>query len=683
MATTAVLNLPDSGPTLVLNMIVKNESKIITRLIDSVASVIDSYAICDTGSTDGTPKIIQDHFKNKYPHIKGTVFTHAWKNFGHNRTKALKSAKGLGDYALLVDADMIVNITNEFDKKTLNQKTHWVKQMDGELVYYIPRIVRTDADLKYVCYTHEYLDSNTDAATAPHAKGIWITHVGDGGAKADKFERDLVLLEKQRKDNICPSRTEFYLGQTYLCKGDYKKAIEAYHKRIEHGGWDEEIWYSWYQIGNCYRNLKDMPNAINAWLTAYQVIPQRSENIYQICKHYQETSQYHLAYQMYLWGKQIAYPVIHTLFIESDIYNWGFDWLYSIMAAYANPGDQDVPIVFKRLLGSKCPYQDTIKSNFQYYRHSCALQTAVGCQITAVSFDDTFCQDIQNIECIPMSHSTPSIVNLKNGNYGVNVRLHNYSVSDKCEYTIHDKNQQITTINKYIELDGTDLNKRVKEHMFEEAPTDLKYKGIEDLRLFQRESDSVIVYAGNTNMHGHMRVSTGIYDPSKSTLSRIESPSPSVPPRDCEKNWVFVGDATNRMIRDWRNSQGVMDIGVVDEKTGIFETTSNPSVPSLFQHFRGSTNGCLFGKDLFYVVHIVSHEKSLRKYYHMMVTLDHKTLEVKQTSNLFTFENCDIEYCLGLVVEYDRVSMTYSTWDKTSHLAVYDKNNLFAQICLQ
>ena len=41
-------------PTICLNMIVKNESKIITRLFDSVLSIIDTYCICDTGSNDNT-----------------------------------------------------------------------------------------------------------------------------------------------------------------------------------------------------------------------------------------------------------------------------------------------------------------------------------------------------------------------------------------------------------------------------------------------------------------------------------------------------------------------------------------------------------------------------------------------------------------------------------------------------
>ena len=50
------------SPTICLNMIVKNESKIITRLFDTVLHIIDTYCICDTGSTDNTVEIIKKYF---------------------------------------------------------------------------------------------------------------------------------------------------------------------------------------------------------------------------------------------------------------------------------------------------------------------------------------------------------------------------------------------------------------------------------------------------------------------------------------------------------------------------------------------------------------------------------------------------------------------------------------------
>jgi glycosyltransferase involved in cell wall biosynthesis len=73
-----------ANPKLCLNMIVKNESKIIRRLLESVAPILDMYCICDTGSTDNTVKLIESFFKSK--NIPGKVVHEPFQNFEYNRS---------------------------------------------------------------------------------------------------------------------------------------------------------------------------------------------------------------------------------------------------------------------------------------------------------------------------------------------------------------------------------------------------------------------------------------------------------------------------------------------------------------------------------------------------------------------------------------------------------------------
>ena len=96
-------------PTICLNMIVKNESKIIARLLGSVFNIIDSYCICDTGSTDDTVTKITDFFMSK--NIPGKIIMEPFKNFEYNRNIAIQSAIGMSDFLLLMDADMILDLT--------------------------------------------------------------------------------------------------------------------------------------------------------------------------------------------------------------------------------------------------------------------------------------------------------------------------------------------------------------------------------------------------------------------------------------------------------------------------------------------------------------------------------------------------------------------------------------------
>jgi glycosyltransferase involved in cell wall biosynthesis len=100
---------PNSVPKLCLNMIVKNESRIIRRLLESVANVIDAYCICDTGSTDDTIQIINDFFKERGIH--GNITREPFRDFAHNRSFSLKQCESMQvDYILLLDADMIFQL---------------------------------------------------------------------------------------------------------------------------------------------------------------------------------------------------------------------------------------------------------------------------------------------------------------------------------------------------------------------------------------------------------------------------------------------------------------------------------------------------------------------------------------------------------------------------------------------
>ena len=106
--------------------VAKNESKIITRLFDSVLSIIDCYCICDTGSTDNTKKVITAYFEEK--NIPGKIIEREFKNFGWNRTEALKAAKNMASYLLLLDADMKMVIKPEFDKSKLTIPVYSIQQ---------------------------------------------------------------------------------------------------------------------------------------------------------------------------------------------------------------------------------------------------------------------------------------------------------------------------------------------------------------------------------------------------------------------------------------------------------------------------------------------------------------------------------------------------------------------------
>jgi glycosyltransferase involved in cell wall biosynthesis len=78
-------------PTICLTMIVKNESKVIRRCIDSVKDYINYWVIVDTGSTDGTQDLVKE-IMDEYG-IPGELHERPWVDFGHNRTRVFNMLK--------------------------------------------------------------------------------------------------------------------------------------------------------------------------------------------------------------------------------------------------------------------------------------------------------------------------------------------------------------------------------------------------------------------------------------------------------------------------------------------------------------------------------------------------------------------------------------------------------------
>ena len=676
MILTQNISVP---PTLCLNMIVKNESKIITRLFDSVASIIDCYCICDTGSSDNTIELIKTYFENK--NIPGIIVSEPFKNFAHNRNFALKSALGMSDYVLLMDADMILEIKN-FNKKNLqNYDSCYILQGNNNFYYQNLRIVKNNELFNYVGVTHEYISTpNNNKLLHIEKYQLFITDYGDGGCKNDKFERDIKLLT----DGIIaePNNSEryhFYLANSYHDIGNFEKAIETYEKRIKIGGWEQEIWYSYYRIGLCYKNLGKISDAVFNWMCAYDYLPVRVENLYEIINHYRNTSKSKLAEIFYNIAKQSLEKNKNVnkdffLFLHNDVYTYKLDYEFTIFAAYVgtnNINDQVVTIL------NNCndnSINNNLFSNMKFYKDLLK-------PLQIINFGNIFVQSINDIDNIFYSSSSSLINNPYENGYLMNVRYVNYLIDNDGKYLNCDKH--IISQNKYIKL-STDF-KIINESLLEFNFEDRRYIGIEDIRLFYDFSSNKILFIG-TGYHKNntIGVVTGDYIVSENKLSSINEITPfchSV----CEKNWVFVNIKQSiNVIYKWYPLQ----ICKINQEKKTLDLIETKEMPSFFSHARGSTCGFSYIKntriegndninisigeeEIWFILHMVSYENP-RHYYHVFAVFD-ESMNLLRYSAPFKFYTEPIEYCLGLIVEDERVLITYSVWDRETKLGIYDK----------
>lgn len=312
-------------------MIVKNESKIIERLLTTVLPIIDSYCISDTGSTDNTIEIIETFMKKH--NIPGEVYTEPFKNFGYNRDHALQRAAKWGKYALLLDADMKLVILPSFDKTTLTADSYQIIQKNPTIQYYNTRILRTDIGAQCVCPTHEYYKLPPGASQG-QLDSLYIDDIGDGGSKTNKFQRDIQLLTEGIAEDPLNPRYHFYLANSYRDLGNIEKAIEHYKKRVEIGGWIEEVFMACKELGNQYKKLNDIPNAIYWWLEAYNRHPKRAESLYQLVKHYREAGKQQIGQVFCDLARSIPFPKDDVLFIETPVYDFLLFYEHSILTYY-------------------------------------------------------------------------------------------------------------------------------------------------------------------------------------------------------------------------------------------------------------------------------------------------------------------------------------------------------------
>ena len=668
-----------------LNMIVKNESKIIQRLLDSVVDTIDTYCICDTGSTDNTVELIQTYFQQKQ--IPGVVIHEPFRDFGYNRTYALEACTSvLAEYILLLDADMVFwknpdpncRSLKQIIKET-NMDAYYIFQGNDTYYYKNVRLVRNNMGFTYWGVTHEYVKNppNSGCAYQLDKSTVFIKDIGDGGAKTDKFLRDIRLLEKGLEELPNNDRYLFYLANSYKDSNQYEKAIETYQKRIDVGGWIEEIWHSYFSMGKCWKQLGNMNNAICSWMNGYQAYPNRIENLFEIIEHYRYEGRNQLAYLFYAIANRMRneHPEREYLFMQKDIYDYRLDYELSIFGYYVNLDNYDLKLVSMKVLSNPFVPNNTITnvfSNYKFYTEK------------AVNFDTKWWQQ-NKLEDVLVTigsnilrenpgfvSSTPSFVFLSKTEIMVNVRLVNYKITENGSYenpgTIHTIN--VVAIIKKEAFNWVLVRETVLDY---DKSIDNRYIGLEDVRLTL--INNKIYYSANRGLDDYMVVEMGEIDideivTTNDVFLEIEGQ------QKIEKNWVFfpksfsplplpLSPTTCRMIYNWFP---IISGEIVDD---VFfkEMARDTSVPPFFKYIRGSCNG-IYMEDVnetWFLCHLVSYEDR-RYYYHILVALDADTGYLKRYTRLFTLEKEKVEYVLGFEripgLESDEFLLGYSILDK-------------------
>ena len=203
-----------------------------------------------------------------------------------------------------------------------------------------------------------------------------------------------------------------------------------------------------------------------------------------------------------------------------------------------------------------------------------------------------------------------------------------------------------------------------------------RIRGLEDVKIINcgENIGYISTKQSDTTKDYVLTMAGGIYDLTKDKLEYSEIVSPIN--AKCEKNWaLYLHGEELKAIYKW------YPLTIYDSiNTGKLGKVQKLEMPSFFKNARGSTNGVIYKDEIWFICHLIEHGKP-RHYYHFFVILDKATLKLKTYSYLFKFDLTEkVEFCLGLVVEDERIIVSHSNWDKTSKLKIYDKKLILKEI---
>lgn len=368
VAEITLLRQENDEPLLVVVLMVKDEAHVIRETLKPfVDAGVQHYFIFDTGSTDGTIEVVTGYFA-QHNVAHAIVEQEPFVDFATSRNRALELAEERFPHAtfmIMFDAEWYLQHADEL---LAFCEEHREDEHDAYLIhlhvcnqdknlehgFYLPRLIRPRAHLRFVDKTHERLEVSS-AKKIPHHIVFDVKQSPRGAAATRKrLARDLdQLLQDYSKDSE-NTRTIFFLAQTHISLGNL---MEAYHlfclccaKTVIDNTtpyWQiEQAYQASYNAGVVALELAKSDArftwsvAHDHFVTAFTIAPRRAEPLMRIAQHYWDAGNMHLCFVFARQAADLQYPEDVTGLVEPEVYRFK---RYDLLGACAgNIGRWDV-----------------------------------------------------------------------------------------------------------------------------------------------------------------------------------------------------------------------------------------------------------------------------------------------------------------------------------------------------
>ena len=681
--------------TIALCMIVRNEAEILGRCFESVGGLIDSWVICDTGSTDATREVVRSGLAA----VPGQLLDVPWVDFGHNRTELMAAARGTADYLLLLDADMTLTRTGALPRLDADA---YLLRTTGALDYGVIRLVRGDREWWYEGSTHEHVATNGQF-TQEELDELIVEHHADGSSRQDKLLRDVGLLKRDLTRNPDNPRPVFYLAQTFRELGNRALAIDYYRRRVELGGWEEEVFYANLQEG-ILRAEEESDAAVTVLLEAWERRPSRAEPLFELARLHRRRGDFSIARLFANEGIRIPRPD-DVLFVHRWVYDWGL--LLERALSEAGLGRLDRARVELRALLERPDLPRVVEQAAARVLVDLGTRTGPGAlgsaelaRIAAVGQVSRAAGDEPQPASAPsappagrrrsggqprarrLSALAPSLqigeikidvrpawpcfnpsIARDGSTFRMIVRTANYEI----ERGVRHAEGILQNINYLVELDA-DLAVTSIKPIVDRSPAIPRFpsqvQGYEDLRLFELEGEwyaSATVSDLNDRELREIALLT-LVESRIVEVKRLPGPQPG----RHEKNWMpfSLGGALHFVY-----TLAPTVVLRCDPVSGETERVIEHPAPEGAASLRGGSQGVAVDDGFLFVVHEVDRTGPGLCYLHRFVLLG-RDLRLAGMSPPFTFASDRIEFCAGAARRGDSLVLSFGISDAAAGLAV-------------
>jgi glycosyltransferase involved in cell wall biosynthesis len=247
-----------------VSMIVKNEESCLRTALESVKEA-DEIVICDTGSTDSTIEIAKEYTDKVYTDYK-------W-NDSFAEARNYSASKCTGDYILIIDADEYLEEgamerIRKFEGEAL--EFHTISAKTGQIHGSI-RLYKNRPETKWFGAAHNYLNIEPS-----HKSNIKMYYAYSKSHELDP-DRTLRILQNEIRKNPKAAREMYYLGQEYISRKQYQKAISTFKKYVRLSKFPAEKADAYLYMARCQYVLGLKEDARRSCLEAIYTNPDLQE----------------------------------------------------------------------------------------------------------------------------------------------------------------------------------------------------------------------------------------------------------------------------------------------------------------------------------------------------------------------------------------------------------------------